>query len=430
MTTDVHIQNRSAQSFLRRTASQILSALSERLPNVPFRVNFWDNTSEDYGRGAPLFTVIVKTLSAARRILSDGGLGFGEEYMEGNIDIEGDLHELFKFQYTSVFNASVLTPWQKIRALLTALIDRNTPTRVLRNVSHHYDLSSDFYKLWLDKSMTYTCGYFRTSNDTLEDAQNNKHEHICRKLQLESGMSLVDIGCGWGAMMIYAAEHYGVRCTGYTISQEQYNVLQERIKERGLQDRVQVLLKDYREGTGQFDRWVSIGMFEQVGREYIRTFMKVVQRMLKPGGLGLLHTIGFIRPNAKAPWVTRYIFPGGYLPTLAEIVGPMNDLYLNVNDVEDLRLHYGETLDHWDRRFCQHVDTVRQMYGERFVRMWRLYLNGVASAFRYGGAHLYQIAFANGKDNRMYRTRAHLYGLNGESDGLRFNIPNLDHARR
>lgn len=427
MTTEVRTQSRSAHGFLRRMASHLLFRLSEHLPDVPFSVTFWDGTTEQYGRGAPLFRVTVKTLAAARRVLSDGGLGFGEEHMEGNIDIEGDLRELFKLQYTSVFNASALTPWQKLRAVLTAFVDRNTPKRVRRNVAHHYDLSADFYRLWLDKSMTYTCAYFRTSHDTLEEAQNNKHEHICRKLQLEPGMTLVDIGCGWGAMMLYAAERYGVRCTGYTISEEQYRLLRERIKERGLEDRVEVLLKDYREGTGQFDRWVSIGMFEQVGREYIRTFMKIVKRMLKPGGLGVLHTIGFMFPNARAPWLTRYIFPGGYLPTLAQIVGPMNDLNLSVYDVEDLRLHYGETLDHWDRRFCQHIDKIREMYGERFVRMWRLYLNGVASAFRFGGARLYQIAFANGRDNRMFRTRAYQYG---DGDVPRFNVPNLDYARR
>jgi len=407
--------------FLRRLGTKLLSRLTEKLPELSFSVVYWDNTTEHYGKGAPTFSFHLKTREAAQRIIRDGGLGFGEAYMDGEIDIEGDLGDLLKLQYTSAFDASALSFWEKIRAALTAFLHRNSISRVRKNVSHHYDLSADFYRLWLDKSMTYTCAYFQTSQDTLEQAQINKHDHICRKLRLEPGMSLVDIGCGWGAMMIYAAEHYGVNCTGYTISQEQHKWLNAEIEHRGLGDRVQVRLQDYRHAEGQFDRWVSIGMFEQVGSQYVGTFMDCIRRVLKPGGVGLLHTIGFRTRNLKVPWMTRYIFPGGFLPSLGEIVEPMSELNLNVYDVEDLRLHYGETLDHWDKRFCQHIDQIRNMFDERFIRMWRLYLKGAASFFRYGGARLYQLAFVHGTNNQGYRTRAYLYGGEPET----FSLPNI-----
>jgi cyclopropane-fatty-acyl-phospholipid synthase len=411
-------------AFLRRTASKILTGLAARFPDMPFSVTFWDGATERYGAGAPQFSIHIKTLAAAQRILRDTGLGFAEAHMDGEIDIEGDLRALLKLQYApDVFNARDLSLWEKIRAVVTAILHRNTLTRVRKNVAHHYDLSADFYRLWLDRSMTYTCAYFTSPDDTLEQAQKNKHEHICRKLRLEPGMSLVDIGCGWGAMLFYAAEQYGVQATGYTISQEQYNWLRAEIDRRGMGDRVRVELKDYRQVEGQFDRWVSIGMFEQVGSEYVRLFMETITRALRPGGIGLLHTIGYRVRNFTNPWLTRYIFPGGFLPSLGEIVEPMNALNLNVFDVEDLRLHYGQTLDNWDDRFCQHIDTIRGMYGERFVRMWRLYLNGAASSFRYGGSRLYQIAFSHGLANDAPRTRAYVYNPAADGHALpRFDV--------
>jgi len=415
-------------AFLRRTATKFLTQISQYLPDTPFAIHYWDGTHEQYGAGTPLFTLNIKTLAAARAVLRNGGTGFGEAYMEGQIDIDGDLRQLLKLQYAPIFKGGTLSLWEKIRTVFEAFAQRNTLSRVKTNVSYHYDLSYDFYKLWLDKSMTYTCAYFRSPTDTLEDAQNNKHEHICRKLRLEPGMTLVDIGCGWGAMMIYAAKHYGVKATGYTISKEQAKILERRIDEEGLRGQVEVRVQDYREAEGQFDRWVSIGMFEQVGDQYVGTFMKHIKKTLKPGGFGLLHTIGFMRRGLKMAWVTRYIFPGGFLPSLAQIVEPMNNLELSVYDVEDLRLHYGETLDNWDKRFCQNIDAVRNMYGERFVRMWRLYLNGAASGFRYGGVRLYQLAFVNGRNNDLFRTREYLY--NPEANVPRFHLPPIDPALR
>ncbi len=395
--------------FLINVAHKVLTQLSERFPETPFYIEFWNGETIQYGTGTPVFTMRIKSLAAARRIMRDGGMGLAEAYQEQEIDIDGDLLELIKFQYMPIFKASTLSLGEKVRAVLMAIAQRNTLTRVRQNVAHHYDLSHEFYGLWLDKSMTYTCAYFRKPEDSLDQAQNNKHEHICRKLRLEPGMTLIDIGCGWGAMMFYAAEHHGVRCVGYTISQEQYNWLQTEIGRRGMQGQVQVLLQDYRDAQGQFDRFVSIGMFEQVGREYIGAYMDMIRRVLKAGGVGLLHTIGHLREKFDVPWIRKYIFPGGYLPTLAELARPMNHRDLSIFDIEDLRLHYVQTLETWYRRFSEHVDTVRQMYGEHFVRTWKLYLKSAASSFLYGGCRLYQIAFTNGAPNQGPRTRAYLY---------------------
>lgn len=378
-------------------------------PDTPFGVHFWTGESETYGEGAPVFILRFHSAEALRRTLRDSALGFGEAYMAGAIDVEGDLQALLKFASAPAYNANELSVWEKVRFLISTYLTRDTLAGAKHNVAHHYDLGNDFYRLWLDESMTYTCAYFRTPHDSLDQAQRNKHEHICRKLRLQPGQTLIDIGCGWGAMMFYAAEHYAATCTGYTISEQQSAWVQEQIHQRGLQDRVTVRLQDYREADGQFDRFVSIGMFEQVGQPFIPTFFNVTKRLLKPGGTGVLHTIGARRSLPNNPWIEKYIFPGGYLPTLDEMIAALNALDLNPHDVEDLRLHYGETLDHWCRRFQHHLPAITQMYGPEFVRMWTLYLNGAAAQFRYGETHLYQITFVNGRDNNLPRTRAYLY---------------------
>jgi cyclopropane-fatty-acyl-phospholipid synthase len=257
--------------------------------------------------------------------------------------------------------------------------------------------------------MTYTCAYFKTPNDTIHEAQWNKHDHLCKKLRLKEGMSLVDVGCGWGAMLFHAAENYGATAVGYTISQEQKKWLDAQIIERGLEGRVFVKLQDYREVEEKFDRFVSIGMAEQVGKQFLDVYFASIKRMLKPNGSGVLHTIGTPISYPNNPWLEKYIFPGGYVPTLGELADSMAKYKLVPHDIEDLRLHYGETLDHWYNRFKQHEATVEKMYGKEFVRMWTLYLNGSATTFRHGRSRLYQIAFNNGLQNDLPRTRAYMY---------------------
>jgi len=406
---------------MQKTLHKLLTQLSAYYPDTPFAVQYWTGEKVQYGQGQPAFTLRLHTAAAVKHALRDSSLGFAEEFEAGNIEVEGDLQALLRFQAVPVYNGAQLSLFEKFKFVVSALLTRDTAVGAKKNVAHHYDLGNDFYKLWLDEAMTYTCAYFRTACDTLDQAQRNKHEHLCRKLRLQPGMSLIDIGCGWGAMMFYAAEHYGVTCVGYTLSERQYEWVQAEIVRRGMQGRVSIVLKDYREAEGQFDRFVSIGMFEQVGKPFIPTFFKEVKRLLKPGGSGVLHTIGGRRSLPNNPWIEKYIFPGGYIPTLDEMLNTMNALELNAHDIEDLRLHYGETLDNWAERFEQHAETVAQMYGPAFVRRWRLYLNACAVQFRFGENHLYQIAFVNGRDNSLPRTRAYIYA--DESEVAYFNLP-------
>lgn len=406
---------------MKDTVHRLLSQLSDYFPDTPFAVEYWSGEVRRYGSGDPAFLLRLRSLAGVKRGLRNGPLGFAEAYMDGEIDVDGNLSALLKFQTAPFYDVFQLSLIERIRFLLSVVFTQDTAQGAKKNVSHHYDLGNDFYRLWLDSSMTYTCAYFRSPTDSLEQAQRNKHEHICRKLRLQPGQTLIDVGCGWGAMMFYAAEQYGVRCAGYTLSEQQYARAQEQIEARGLRGQVEIHLKDYREAEGQFDRFVSIGMFEQVGRPFIQTYFREVKRLLKPGGVGVLHTIGSAQSIANHPWIERYIFPGGYIPTLPELIAPMNEFDLNAVDIEDLRLHYGETLDNWHARFRQHIPEVVELYGERFVRMWTLYLLGSAVSFRYGPLRLYQLTFTHGLDNTLPRTREYVYDAVDPTPA--FNLP-------
>ena len=232
----------------------------------PFRVQFWDGDSINFGSGQSLFNLILKTEQSARRIFSEGSLGFGEEYVAGNIVVEGDFKALMRLGTEPGIQDMKLSLKTKLALLIKHLQSLNTTRGSSKNVSHHYDRGNDFYRLYLDETMTYSCAYFRDGNDSLEQAQQQKYEHICRKLQLREGETLLDIGCGWGGMLIYAARHYGTKGVGYTLSREQAEYAIQLIKELGLEKNVEILLDDYRHIAGQFDKFVSIGMFEHVGK--------------------------------------------------------------------------------------------------------------------------------------------------------------------
>ncbi len=394
---------------MKPTLHKLLTQLSQAYPDTAFAVRFWDGTTQAYGAGPAAFTLTLRTPHAVRRALFDGALGFSEAYMQGDIEIDGDLHALFKFVNAPIYGGAQLSLAEQIKFLASVFLTRDTATTAKKNVARHYDLGNDFYKLWLDQSMTYTSAYFKSPMDTLDQAQYNKLEHLCRKLRLEPGLTLVDIGCGWGPLLFHAAENYGVIATGYTLSEEQYAYVNSEIERRGLQGRVTVHLQDYRSATGQFDRCSSIEMFEQVGQPFIGVYFDTVKRLLKPGGLGVMQVILSRKSLPNNPFIEKYIFPGGYLATLAEVTGAMQDRDLNPYDIEDLRLHYSETLDHWYSRFLQNRATVVQMFGEPFARMWTLYLVGCSVVFRYGMTRLYQFTFTNGLDNTMPRTRDYLY---------------------
>jgi cyclopropane-fatty-acyl-phospholipid synthase len=389
--------------------NRLLHTLSSNLPEIPFEVRFRDGQSEKFGEGDSLFSIIFKNEKCIRSIFAKGSMGFAEEYVAGNIDIEGDFQELVHLGMDPHFQSLKLSLRTKLAILLRHLASLNTVKGSARNISHHYDLGNDFYKLYLDESMTYSCAYFKNKTDTLEDAQMQKYEHICRKLQLKDGESLVDVGCGWGGMLIYAARHYGVKGLGCTLSTHQAEYAKNRIAREGLGKSITIVQKDYRNIKGQFDKFISIGMFEHVGKGLISTFMEKTKAMLKPGAIGLLHTIGKELNTPRDPWTMKYIFPGGYIPVLDQVVRAMGQANLIPVDIENLRLHYAATLDEWANRFETNVQNIEKMFDQRLVRTWRMYLRGSAAAFRWGDLRLYQILFTNGLSDSLPWTREHLY---------------------
>jgi cyclopropane-fatty-acyl-phospholipid synthase len=275
-------------------------------------------------------------------------------------------------------------------------------------VAHHYDLSGALYDLFLDADKQYSCAYFRDPGMTLEEAQAAKKALIAAKLRLEPGMRVLDIGSGWGGLALTLARDHGARVTGVTLSEEQLKVSRARAAAAGLEGQVDFHLRDYRAVTGQFDRIVSVGMFEHVGVPHYATFFATAARLLAPDGVMLLHTIGRnAPPAATSPWITKYIFPGGYVPSLSEVAAPIEASGLWLTDLEVWRLHYAETLRAWQRRFEANIDAVRALYDERFCRMWRFYLVASEMSFRAGRQCVFQLQLAHRQD-AVPLTRAYL----------------------
>jgi cyclopropane-fatty-acyl-phospholipid synthase len=339
------------------------------------------------------------------RTLAFGALGFCEAYMEGWWDEENDnIVELIGLFYRSnVYskaNQRVTIPLL-IKVITQRL--RTVPTNIQnsrKNVQHHYDLGNDFYQHFLDSTMTYSCGYRIQETDSLEQMQLQKYELICKKLALQPGESLIEIGCGWGGMLIYAAENYGVSGTGITLSVEQAALAKQRIEEKGLSDKIKIEIADYREIKGQYDKFVSIAMFEAVGKKDFATFMQKASELLIPNGIGLLHTIVTETNERNGAWSDKYIFPGGYAPQLHEIMKELRLAKLPVAHCENLKPHYAETMKRWAKNFTENREKIASLspnYDERFLRMWYLYLQSFEASFRYGSLHIHQILFYKGK---------------------------------
>jgi cyclopropane-fatty-acyl-phospholipid synthase len=349
--------------------------------------------------------LILHNSETCDRLLAFGTLGFCEAYMDGWWDEENNnLVELIGLFYRSNVYAKALkriTPALALKVITQRL--RTLPTLIQnsrKNVQHHYDLGNDFYQQFLDPTMTYSCGYQLQETDSLEQMQRQKYELICRKLALKPGESLIDIGCGWGGMLIYAAEHYGISGTGVTLSEPQATLARERIEQRGLSDRLKIILADYREVQGQYDKFVSIGMFEHVGKGNFATFMQKAFQLLTPNGIGLLHTIATRSNERNGAWVNKYIFPGGYAPQLHELTQELWAAKLSVAHCENLKPHYAETLKRWAANMTTNRTAIASLdprYDERFLRMWYLYLQSFEASFRYGGLHVYQLLFYKGK---------------------------------
>jgi cyclopropane-fatty-acyl-phospholipid synthase len=333
-------------------------------------------------------------------------LRFGDAYADGRVEIEGDLQGLLDAVFAvpdDGWMARAGSTWRRLQRR------GNSLRRARANAHHHYDLGNDFYALWLDRAMVYTCAYFPTADASLEDAQVAKMEHVARKLRLRAGETVVEAGCGWGALAIHLAREHGVRVRACNVSGEQIAWARERAAREGLADRVEFVEDDYRNVTGRYDAFVSVGMLEHVGPEHYGDLCRVIDRTLGPNGRGLLHSIGRNRAIEFGPFVARRIFPGAYPPTLREMVGLLEPANFSVLDVENLRLHYARTLEHWLARFEAARDRVAARFGEPFVRTWRLYLAGSIAGFRTGTLQLFQVVFARGSSNEVPWTRDHLY---------------------
>ena len=332
-----------------------------RFTDYPFLVR-WEGHEDRIGHGNPIFAVNIKDSIPVKELTDSTSLALGEAYMKGRLDVEGDLYEALDHFLGQMDRFAV-----NQTRLKKLLHPSNSRKNQQMEVSSHYDIGNDFYRLWLDETMNYSCGYFKTDKDTLYEAQVNKTDYILKKLALEKGMDLLDVGCGWGFLLIRAAKEYGVKGTGITLSREQYEGFTKRIEEEGLGGLVTVKLMDYRDlpqSGMKFDRIVSVGMLEHVGRENYGRFMDCMDKVLKPRGVFLLHYISSQKEHAGDPWIKKYIFPGGVIPSLREIISLMADHDFHVLDVENLRNHYNRTLLCWEKNFKEHEDEVREMFDQ------------------------------------------------------------------
>jgi len=337
-----------------------------------------------------------------RRMVLNPTLAFGEAYMDGGLVPDGcgiyDAIELLALNVMANATGHPIARFRNTLGIIRRRIDQYNPAhRARQNVAHHYDLNGRLYSLFLDRDRQYSCAYFPRGDETLEEAQLAKKRHIAAKLCLDRpGLSVLDIGCGWGGMAMTLARDYGAQVTGITLSTEQLNEARARAAAEGLQDRVTFELLDYRALDQRFDRIVSVGMFEHVGVVHYREFFETVARSLNPDGVALLHAIGRSDgPGFTNPWIAKYIFPGGYCPALSEVIPQVEKSRLIATDIEVLRLHYAETLRHWRRRFAANRDTIASLYDERFCRMFEFYLSGSEIAFRREGHMVFQIQLAH-----------------------------------
>jgi cyclopropane-fatty-acyl-phospholipid synthase len=342
-------------------------------------------------------------------ILAGPALRFGDAYSDGQVSIDGDLVELLE----AVYRAGHTTGRRpsRVRRALGVLRrpHRNTLSGSRHNIHHHYDIGNEFYGLWLGSTMAYTCAYYPTPAATLDEAQTAKMDHVCRKLRLQPGESVVEAGCGWGTLALHMARRYGVRVRAFNISQRQLAYARARAAREGLGDRVEYVEDDYRNISGRYDAFVSVGMLEHVGLSNYAALGDVAQRCLGGRGRGLIHSIGRNQPAPLQPWIEKRIFPGGYPPTLGQMSRIFEPWNLSILDVENLRLHYAQTLRHWLALYEGASERVRAMFDEKFVRMWRLYLAGSVAGFTTGTLQLFQVVFAPGESNDIPWTRAHLY---------------------
>lgn len=385
--------------------------LLRRVGDPPIALELCDGERIDAGgKTTPVAVVHIHDRRTLLELLIDPELAFGDAYSDGRIEVEGDLLtflEIADRAISSTFTSDRFSPMRILPGFLA--FGSNTIARSRRHVHHHYDIDECFYRLWLDEQMVYTCAYFSEPTTTLEQAQRAKMDYVCRKLRLQPGDEVVEAGFGWGALALHMARHYGVRVTACNLSHEQTLFARARARNEGLDARVEFVEDDYRNLSGRFDAFVSVGMLEHVGREHHAELGRVIDRCLARDGRGLIHSIGRNQPRPFRGWAGRRIFPGAYPPSLREMLDVLEPHGFSVMDVENLRQHYARTLEQWLARYCDHEDEVAGMFDDRFVRMWRLYLTGSIAAFNTGSLQLFQITFTRPGTGCVPWSRSWLY---------------------
>ena len=373
-----------------------------------------NETTYKFGSSNPQVRIRLKNKSIERKLFFNPNLHIGEAYMNEELIIEKGTIEEFLNLITNCYedfisNNKFYKFYEYLSSIFMPLQQINQLVNSKNNVAHHYDINEDLYKLFLDKDMQYSCAYFHNPNISLEQAQKDKKEHIIRKLQIDKNMSVLDIGCGWGGMAIEIAKSTGAKVKGITLSENQFKTASERAQKEGLSDKVTFALQDYRNETEKYDRIVSVGMFEHVGVKYFKTYLGKADDLLKENGVFLLHTIGQRgKPTATSPWIRKYIFPGGYIPSLSEVMKETQKLNINVTDVEVLRLHYAHTLTRWYQNVLENKDKIIKMFDQRFFRMWEFYLLASKYSFVNMGNVVFQIQIAKNINN-LPLTRNYIY---------------------
>tara|TARA_B100000965_G_scaffold245494_1_gene206015 strand:- start:56 stop:1243 length:1188 start_codon:yes stop_codon:yes gene_type:complete len=376
-----------------------------------------DSNLKKFVIGKPIkenpITIKLLDKKLSYKLLMNPDLYFGEAYSDGSLIIEnGTLTEFLEIAFRNIGRGDINiygTILKKIKGTYRYLTNFNKIVKSKKNVSHHYDISEKLYDLFLDSNRQYSCAYFKNENDTLEDAQNNKIDHIIKKLKIEPNQKVLDIGSGWGTLALSIAQKTKASVTGITLSENQLEYSKKKAKEMNLSNQVEFKLIDYRQLNEKFDRVVSVGMFEHVGRKFYNTYFNQVSKMLKDKGVALIHTIGSSNPpRDPQPWITKYIFPGGYTPSLSEVARPIENSGLIISDIEVLRMHYAHTLRHWKERFLSRKEDVLTMFDEKFYRMWEFYLASCEMAFKWGDQVVFQ--FQLSKDNiTVPNTRDYIY---------------------
>ena len=376
-----------------------------------------DANSKKYVIGKPVKEkpIVLKLLDQKlmQKLLINPDLYFGEAYMNGSLVIQnGTITEFLDLAFRNIGRGDINfygTVIKKIKGTFRYLTSFNKIVKSKENVAHHYDISEKLYDLFLDKNRQYSCAYFKNENDTLEEAQKNKMDHIIKKLNIKPNQKVLDIGSGWGTLALEIAKETNASVTGITLSENQFEYSKNKAKEMNLSNQVEFKLIDYRQLNEKFDKIVSVGMFEHVGRKFYRTYFNTVSKLLNEKGIALIHTIGSsMPPRDPQPWITKYIFPGGYTPSLSEAVKPIENSGLIISDIEVLRLHYAHTLRHWKERFLLKKEEVLDMFDEKFFRMWEFYLASCEMAFKWGDQVVFQ--FQLSKDNvSVPNTRDYIY---------------------